>query len=93
MASNAGDASIVRAIISLSHGLRLKVIAEGVESEEQLGILRRMGCDQYQGFYRSAAVPAADIEKFMRDDERLKNPGEADIDRTQSKLFRLREAR
>jgi diguanylate cyclase len=93
VASNAADASIVRAIISLAHGLRLKVIAEGVESEEQLGILRRMGCDQYQGFFRSAAVPAAEIEKFVRDDgERMKNQGEADIDRTQSKLFRLREA-
>jgi diguanylate cyclase (GGDEF)-like protein len=93
VASNAADASIVRAIISLAHGLRLKVIAEGVESEEQLGILRRMGCDQYQGFFRSAAVPAADIEKFVRDDnERMQNQGEADIDRTQSKLFRLREA-
>ncbi|HEX3397779.1 MAG TPA: EAL domain-containing protein [Steroidobacteraceae bacterium] len=93
VASNADDASIVRAIISLAHGLRLKVIAEGVESEEQLGILRRMGCDQYQGFFRSAAVPAADIEKFVRDDtERLKQQGETDIDRTQSKLFRLREA-
>ncbi len=93
VASNAGDASIVRAIISLAHGLRLKVIAEGVESEEQLGILRRMGCDQYQGFFRSAAVPAAQIEKFVRDDgERMKNQCESDIDRTQSKLFRLREA-
>ena len=93
VASNAGDASIVRAIISLAHGLHLKVIAEGVESEEQLGILRRMGCDQYQGFYRSAAVPAAEIEKFVRQDhERLKAQGEPDIDRTQSKLFRLREA-
>jgi diguanylate cyclase len=93
VASNAGDASIVRAIISLAHGLRLKVIAEGVESEEQLGILRRMGCDQYQGFFRSAAVPAAQIEKFVHDDsERLMNQGESDIDRTQSKLFRLREA-
>ena len=92
VASNAGDASIVRAIISLAHGLRLKVIAEGVESEEQLGILRRMGCDQYQGFYRSPAVPAAEIERFARhDDERSKAPGEPDIDRTQSKLFRLRE--
>jgi diguanylate cyclase (GGDEF)-like protein len=92
VASNAGDASIVRAIISLAHGLRLKVIAEGVESEEQLGILRRMGCDQYQGFFRSAAVPAADIERFARRDaERSKPAGEADIDRTQSKLFRLRE--
>jgi diguanylate cyclase (GGDEF)-like protein len=93
VASNAGDASIVRAIISLAHGLRLKVIAEGVESEEQLGILRRMGCDQYQGFFRSPAVPAAEIEKFARhDDARTKAPGEPDIDRTQSKLFRLREA-
>jgi diguanylate cyclase (GGDEF)-like protein len=93
VASNAGDASIVRAIISLAHGLRLKVIAEGVESEEQLGILRRMGCDQYQGFFRSAAVPAAEIERFARhDDERLRTQGEPDIDRTQSKLFRLREA-
>jgi diguanylate cyclase len=93
VASNAGDASIVRAIISLAHGLQLKVIAEGVESEEQLGILRRMGCDQYQGFFRSAAVPAADIEKFVRDDAQgMKNQGEKDIDRTQSKLFRLREA-
>ncbi len=93
VASNADDASIVRAIILLAHGLRLKVIAEGVESEEQLGILRRMGCDQYQGFFRSPAVPAADIERFVRDDSgRLKHRGEADIDRTQSKLFRLREA-
>jgi diguanylate cyclase len=93
VASNAGDASIVRAIISLAHGLRLKVIAEGVESEEQLGILRRMGCDQYQGFFRSAAVPAAEIEKFVREDaERMNLDGDSDIDRTQSKLFRLREA-
>ena len=93
VASNAGDASIVRAIISLAHGLRLKVIAEGVESEEQLGILKRMGCDQYQGFFRSPAVPATEIERFAREDnERSRDQGEPDIDRTQSKLFRLREA-
>jgi diguanylate cyclase (GGDEF)-like protein len=92
VASNAGDASIVRAIISLAHGLRLKVIAEGVESEEQLGILKRMGCDQYQGFFRSAAVPPAEIERFVRHDTgREKSESERDIDRTQSKLFRLRE--
>ena len=89
VASNASDASIVRAIISLAHGLRLKVIAEGVESEEQLAILKRMGCDQYQGFYRSAAVPAATIETLSR---AAAEDGESDIDRTQSKLFRLREA-
>jgi diguanylate cyclase (GGDEF)-like protein len=92
VASNAGDASIVRAIISLAHGLSLKVIAEGVESEEQLNILKRMGCDQYQGFYRSAAVPAADIEALSRAASGGADCDEADIDRTQSKLFRLRQA-
>jgi len=91
VASNAGDASIVRAIISLAHGLRLKVIAEGVETEAQLNMLKRMGCDQYQGFFRSAAVPAADIENFVRSDDRRPVPADANIDHTQSKLFRLRE--
>jgi diguanylate cyclase len=92
LASNPDDASIVRAIISLAHGLRLKVIAEGVESEEQLNILKRLGCDQYQGFYRSAAIPAIEIEQQVRQESRARPGEEADADRTQSKLFRLREA-
>ena len=94
VASNAGDA-VHRTCDHLAgaRGLRLKVIAEGVESEEQLGILKRMGCDQYQGFFRSAAVPAAEIERFVRRDaEQEKSGGERDADRTQSKLFRIREA-
>jgi diguanylate cyclase (GGDEF)-like protein len=63
--TNPNDASIVRAIISLAHGLRLKVAAEGVESAAQLAILKRMGCDQYQGFFRSPAVAAAGIELML----------------------------
>jgi diguanylate cyclase (GGDEF)-like protein len=55
------DASIVRAIISLAHSLHLKVIAEGVETPEQLKLLTDLGCDQYQGFYFS---PALVPEKF-----------------------------
>jgi diguanylate cyclase (GGDEF)-like protein len=92
VATNPDDASIVRAIISLAHGLRLKVIAEGVESAEQLAILKHMGCDQYQGFYRSAAVPAMEIERLVRLASPGNGPSEAETDRTQSKLFRLREA-
>jgi diguanylate cyclase (GGDEF)-like protein len=53
------DAEIVRAIVTLAHSLHLKVIAEGVETAEQLTFLRSLGCDQYQGFYCSPPLPAA----------------------------------
>jgi diguanylate cyclase len=66
LTTNSADASIVRAIISLAHSLRLKVVAEGVETVEQLQLLRELGCDQYQGFYHSAAVPAKEIEASLR---------------------------
>jgi diguanylate cyclase (GGDEF)-like protein len=68
------DAQIVRAIVSLAHSLHLKVIAEGVETEEQLDFLRRLGCDQYQGYFCSKPVPADSFARFLR--EGLKNTRE-----------------
>ena len=55
------DAEIVRAIVTLAHSLHLKVIAEGVETAEQLTFLRSLGCDQYQGFHCSPPLPPAEF--------------------------------
>jgi len=68
--TRAEDQSIVRAIISLAHSLRLKVVAEGVETPEQLDSLRSMGCDQYQGFHFSPPLSAADLADLMRKQEK-----------------------
>jgi EAL domain-containing protein (putative c-di-GMP-specific phosphodiesterase class I) len=52
------DAAIVRTIIALGHNLGLKVLAEGVETEEQIEFLSRYACDELQGFYFSRPIPA-----------------------------------
>ena len=52
------DAAIVTAIIAMAHSLKLKVVAEGVETQAQLAYLRDRGCDEYQGFLTSRALPA-----------------------------------
>jgi diguanylate cyclase (GGDEF)-like protein/PAS domain S-box-containing protein len=60
------DLAITRAIIAMGHSLGLKITAEGVETEEQLDILRRFDCDEYQGFLFSKPVPAAEFEDMRR---------------------------
>ena len=61
IAGTARDRIIVRGIIHMAKSLGLKVIAEGVETEEQLDLLAREGCDFYQGFLRSAGISSAEL--------------------------------
>lgn len=57
--------AIAQAVIAMAHSLRLKVVAEGVESEAQLSFLRSEGCDEIQGYYFSAARTAGEIPGIM----------------------------
>jgi len=62
----AGDASIVRAIIGLATELGVETIAEGVETRSQLNLIARWGCTQMQGYYFSRPVPAEDITAMLK---------------------------
>jgi EAL domain-containing protein (putative c-di-GMP-specific phosphodiesterase class I) len=57
--------NIVAMIVSLAHTLGLRVVAEGVEDDEQVRLLRELGCDQIQGFYVSRPVPPEDVDAML----------------------------
>ncbi len=65
IANDANDRSIIEAIISMSHSLHLKAIAEGVETPEQEDFLRRLNCDEMQGFLFSRPLPAEEISAML----------------------------
>ncbi len=62
---NKDDAAIVNAMIVMAHSLKLKVVAEGVETQEQLNYLDSMGCDEIQGYLFSTPLPSQEIEKLL----------------------------
>jgi diguanylate cyclase (GGDEF)-like protein/PAS domain S-box-containing protein len=65
MTVNQDDADVVSAIIALAHSLKLRVVAEGVENEEQLRILRELGCEEFQGYIYGRAMPAEDMTRLF----------------------------
>jgi diguanylate cyclase (GGDEF)-like protein/PAS domain S-box-containing protein len=71
LTTDSSDAAIAAAIIAMAHSIGLRVIAEGIETEEQFEFLRVHGCDEMQGFLRGYPVPAAELEAM---DDRLKVP-------------------
>ena len=66
IASDRRSSSIIAAVIDLAHALDLAVVAEGIETEDQLTILRSLGCDRGQGFVFSRPVTAADFADILR---------------------------
>ena len=61
------DEAIIRAIIAMTHSLKLNVVAEGVEREDQYRVLRDLECDEYQGYFFSKALPPAEFEAEFLD--------------------------
>jgi len=72
--TDADDAAITRAIITMAHSLGLAVIAEGVETAEQLAFLDANGCDQIQGYYFSVPLAADECAAFIASQRRLPRP-------------------
>ncbi|MGO4479316.1 EAL domain-containing protein [Massilia sp. 2TAF26] len=69
--SDPDDLSISRAVIAMAHGLRLAVIAEGVETAGQLALLAENGCDEMQGYFFSRPVDAEACARLLREDRSL----------------------
>jgi len=64
--SNPDDAEIIRAIIAMAHRMKLNVVAEGVETAEQLEFLRREGCNEAQGYYFARPMPGEEFSRWFQ---------------------------
>ena len=63
--ANSDDLAITQAVVAMAHGLRLRTVAEGVETEEQLEWLKRFGCEEIQGYLFSKPLPAEEAGRFL----------------------------
>ena len=76
------DAALVMAIVTLAHNLRLRVIAEGVETNDQVAFLRRLICDEAQGYLFGKPMPPEMFEMTIAADPPRKNRALSDSGRT-----------
>ena len=65
IATGTDNAEIVRAVIDMGHSMSRRIVAEGVETEQQLAHLRRLGCDEIQGYLFSRPVPGPELLKLL----------------------------
>ena len=65
------DAAIVKTIINLGHNLGMEVVAEGIETEEHLQFLKRLGCDEGQGYLFSEPMPQDELEAYLRSNKSI----------------------
>ncbi|MCB8746004.1 EAL domain-containing protein [Rhodoferax sp. U2-2l] len=85
--ADTNDVSITRAIITLAHNLKLKVVAEGVETEGQLGLLIANQCDEVQGYYFSRPLGAEDATALLRTRQSLDSRMIASMQRSRTLLL------
>lgn len=80
-----GCSTMVQGIIALAHSLQLEVVAEGIETEGQLNMLRAMGCDINQGFFLARPMPAHAVQKLLR----RTGSGEQSVETVQQQLLSI----
>ena len=65
---NGDDVAITRAVIAMAHSLRMSVVAEGVEHQDQFDLLRSEGCDEFQGYYCRPPLEEAELMRFLAEE-------------------------
>ena len=71
--TDGGTAAITSAIIAMGKSLKLRVLAEGVETPEQLALLQAQGCDEIQGYYFCRPLPADELASLLREGRTLRS--------------------
>ncbi len=75
LVGDAGDQAVVRAVVDIAHTLGMRVVAEGVEQDDQHALLRRLGVDEEQGYLHARPMPALDMATWLRRREDADRPG------------------